>query len=603
MRFCSGRFARRWLVASVAVATVLGGGASAFAASSPVSADHARQVQPPAAGAPAPATARAAANAAGTPASSPPEFTTTANPVTLDPPVKVPPTKPVVVTITDHASFGNAPPPATSTVTLPKGDWSTVVLDITGTEQGTQFDRLLNVYDGATQIFLGVTPEPTPAGITWHVQKDVTGYLPLLTGKQTFSTTVDNFLGGADQGIPVITAKLLFYPADRAAGFAPTHVAGLADPALAGDAMNQTGPAATATDPGVPNDIVPIVPSGDSNDFNTVDPGQTLTSSVTLPDNITTATLDPYAAGQNNDEFWWSLSPAFREIEVSIDGKPAGVVWPYPYVYTGGVNPLIWRPLTGIHTLDIPSYRIDLTPFAGLLSSGGPHTISLTVVNNDNFWLAGGDLMLTTGGQPVSGSVASDTLSFPTASTVTSTNALGNSDQPVLSESAAASYAISGTVRQGGRTWTDTLNQSLQFGNDQSNIGSSCTSGCFQWVHQETTSSAAETITGPGVHVDRTDKSSYTIDSPEAQLENTSGSDFFLPASVTQQLTDVASDGSDQTSLSESIVGYGALEEDNSVPSITNGETTGTVTQDDNGDTFIRTVTTRGGVIVQDVTG
>jgi hypothetical protein len=211
--------------------------------------------------------------------------------------------------------------------------------------------------------------------------------------------------------------------------------------------------------------------------------------------------------------------------------------------------------------------------------------------------------MLTTGGQSVSGSVTSDTLSFPTASTVTSTNAMGTSDQPVLSESAAASYAISGTVRQGGRAWTDTLNQSLQFGNDQSNIGSSCISGCFQWVHQETTSSAAETITGPGVHVDRTDKSSYTIDSPEAQLENTSGSDFFLPASVTQQLTDVASDGSDQTSLSESIVGYGALEEDNSVPSITNGETTGTVTQDDNGDTFIRTVTTRGGVIVQDVTG
>jgi Peptide N-acetyl-beta-D-glucosaminyl asparaginase amidase A len=603
MRLGAGRHARSWLVVSAAAVIVVGGGASAFAASSSTGGDHARQVQPPAAGASAPTTVKAGVNAAATPASSPAEFSTTANPVTLDPPVKVPPTKPVAVTIADNASFGNAPPPATSTVTLPAGDWSTVVLDITGTEQGRQYDRLLNVYDGATQIFVGSTPEPTTAGITWHVQKDITGYLPILKGKQTFSTTVDNYLSGVDQGIPVITAKLLFYPADYAAGYAPTHVAGLADPALAGDAINQTGPASAATDPGVPSDVVPIVPSGDSNDFNTVNTGQTLSSSVTLPDNITTATLDLYAVGQINDEFWWGLSPAFREIEVSVDGKPAGVVWPYPYVYTGGVNPLVWRPLTGIHTLDIPSYRIDLTPFAGLLSGGGPHTISLYVVNNNGYWLAGGALLLTTGGQPVSGSVAADTLSFPTSSTVTTADALGNSDQPVTSESAAASYSISGTVRQAGQTWTDRLDQSLQFGNDQTYIDPSCTTTCYQWAHQETTSSASETVTGPGVHMDRTDKSSYTIDAPNGYLQNADGSDFFLPATVTQQLTDVASAGSYQTSLSESILGYGALEEDNSAPTISNGETTGTITQDDNGQTYIRTITTRGGVIVQDLTG
>ncbi|HEY6785948.1 MAG TPA: peptide-N4-asparagine amidase, partial [Trebonia sp.] len=62
------------------------------------------------------------------------------------------------------------------------------------------------------------------------------------------------------------------------------------------------------------------------------------------------------------------------------------------------MNPLIWRPLTGIHTMDIPSYRLDLTPFAGLLSGAGPHTISLYVVNNAGYWLAGGALLLTSGG-------------------------------------------------------------------------------------------------------------------------------------------------------------------------------------------------------------
>jgi hypothetical protein len=601
----SVRLSRRWLAVSTAAVVIfgsgaaLGGGALALASASGGS-GHARRVQPPAAGAAAGLKAAARAGASG--ASSPAEFSTTANPVTLDPPVRVPPTKPVVVTIADNASFGNAPPPATSTVPLPSGRWATVVLDITGSEQGRQYDRLLDVYDGATQIFLGVTPEPTAAGITWHVQKDITGYLPILRGTQTFSTTVDNYLSGADNGIPVITAKLLFYPAGG--GFQPARPASLASPALAGDAINETGPSSPSVAPGVPTQVVPIVPSGASTDFNTVNAGQTVSATVTVPDDITTATLDLYAVGQINDEFWWGMSPAFREIEVSVDGKPAGVVWPYPYVYTGGVNPLIWRPLTGIHTMDIPSYRLDLTPFAGLLSGTGPHTIGLTVVNNTGYWLAGGALLLTSGGAPVSGTVTSDTLNFPDSSSVSTSSALGNSNQPVTSESASDTYRIAGTVTQDGRTWTDALGQSLQFGNDQTYVNPSCSGPCYQWAHQETTASGSETITGPGARVTRADQSSYTTDAPNGYLTNASGSDFFLPASVSQQLTDVATQGWYRTSLSESVIGYGALEEDSSAPTISNGETTGTITSDDGGGAvYQRTITTRGGVIVQDLAG
>jgi len=186
---------------------------------------------------------------------------------------------------------------------------------------------------------------------------------------------------------------------------------------------------------------------------------------------------------------------------------------------------------------------------------------------------------------------------------VTTQHALGDSNQPVDSESASTAYAISGTVTQGGRTWTDTVRQALQFGNDQSNIDPSCTSTCYQWGHQETTSSASETVTGPGAHVARSDKSSFTIDMPNGYEQNSGGSDFFLPASVTQQLTDVAADGPYRTSLSETITGYGALEEDNTAPTITNGETTGTITWDDGGSLYERTITTRGGQIVQDLTG
>jgi hypothetical protein len=594
--------ARRPVVIGVAALMVgaLGGSISAVAATGHgAGPDHPRRVAPAVAG---------VARAAGTRASgaaTPGEFTTTANPVALDAPVRVPPTAPVVVTIADHAAFGNGPPPATSTVRLPQGRWAEVVLDVTGTETGRQYDRLLEIFDGASQIFLGVTPEPTPAGITWHAQKDITGYLPILAGSRTFTTFVDNYLSSVDTGIPTITAKLLFYRA--AGGFRAAQPASLAGPALAGDAINEAGPATPVQHPGVPTQVVPVLPSGASDTLGTVNAGQTLSASVSLPDNVTTATLDLYAVGQSTDEFWWSLEPAFREIEVTIDGKLAGVVQPFPYVYTGGVNPLIWRPLSGIRTLDIPSYRLDLTPFAGLLS--GTHTIGLTVVNNAGYWLAGGSLLLTAGGSPTTGRLVSDTLS-PTASQVTTTDALGSASQPVTSESANAVYAITGQVTQGGRTWTDTLRQSLQFGDDQSDINPSCSGPCYQWVHGEVTQSASETVSGPGARVARSDTSSWTIDAPNGYLQNADGSDFFLPAAVSQQLTDVASQSGGflppyRASLSESIIGYGALEEDNGAASITDGDTTGTITAQDSGDgpgtLYQRTVVARGGVIVQDL--
>ncbi|HUN34340.1 MAG TPA: peptide-N4-asparagine amidase [Trebonia sp.] len=585
----------RWLIAFAVTILVLGGAAAADAASGPA------HLKTDATVGASPSGVKAAL-AGGTQApGGPPEFTTTADPVSLDAPVRVPPTRPTVVTIADNAPFGNAPSPSTDTVALPNGHWSTVVMSITGTEKGRQYDRLAEVYDGPTQIFLGVTPEPTPAGITWHVQKDITGYLPILSGTRSFSTYVDNYLSSIDTGIPVLTVKLYFYPAGG--GYAAAHVATTSDPGLAGDAINQAGPATPADDPGVPNDVVTLVPSGDTSDFNTINAGSSLSATVTLPDDIRSASLDLYAVGQSTDEFWWGLTPAFREIDVSVDGRPAGVVWPDAFVYTGGVNPLIWRPLTGVDTLDIPSYRLDLTPFAGLLSSGGPHTITLTVAGNAGYWLAGGALLLSAGGPAVSGSVTADTLSLPTSSAVTTSDALGSPASVTSAESASASYRIAGTVTQGGRTWTDALSQSLQFAGDQTNIDSSCTTDCYQWVHQETTSAATETVSGRyGRPVTRHDDTSWTIDAPNGYQQNTDGSDFFIPASVSQSYTDVASGGGYATSLSESVTGYGALEEDNSAATITNGDTTGIITVHDGGYVYQRTIVTHGGTIVQDLT-
>jgi hypothetical protein len=74
---------------------------------------------------------------------------------------------------------------------------------------------------------------------------------------------------------------------------------------------------------------------------------------------------------------------AYRQIEVYIDGMPAGFTYPFPVLYTGGINPLLWRPLTGIYSFNIPPYSFDLTPFAGVLNDGKEHVFGVRVLGNN----------------------------------------------------------------------------------------------------------------------------------------------------------------------------------------------------------------------------
>jgi hypothetical protein len=52
-------------------------------------------------------------------------------------------------------------------------------------------------------------------------------------------------------------------------------------------------------------------------------------------------------------------------------------------VFTGGIDPYLWRPVPGVQTFDFEPYRIDVTPFAGLLDNGQPHTVSVSAVTGD----------------------------------------------------------------------------------------------------------------------------------------------------------------------------------------------------------------------------
>ena len=156
-------------------------------------------------------------------------------------------------------------------------------------------------------------------------------------------------------------------------------------------------------------------------------PSDNASVTVPFPRNVRRAVVSISACGQADEEFWFgnvfesdrytfpkispmlSYSP-FREVQLLIDGKLAGVVWPFPIIFTGGVVPGLWRPLVGIDAFDLRENEIDITPWLPILCNGSPegHTFEVRVagIKDDmhgsgklselvgNYWLVTGKIFL-----------------------------------------------------------------------------------------------------------------------------------------------------------------------------------------------------------------
>lgn len=69
----------------------------------------------------------------------------------------------------------------------------------------------------------------------------------------------------------------------------------------------------------------------------------------------------------------------FREVQLLIDGNLAGVAWPFPIIFTGGVVPGLWRPVVGIDAFDLKEDEIDITPWLPLLCDGRGHRFEIRI--------------------------------------------------------------------------------------------------------------------------------------------------------------------------------------------------------------------------------
>ena len=385
------------------------------------------------------------------------------NTVTADPPVSRPHVKPCVVTLFSGLQFVDfsvptyqyQPPSACP------GPWQKVVFtaDFSVTA-GRQFDRTAIVDMGFVNLYFGTTAEPRASlAPSWHVERDVTDYSALFASPQSGSVILGNIVNSTYTGIISGSASLEFYPGSE-------H-----------DSAQR-----------VPDAVLPLRQSNGSSGFN--EPAflatstDQLASTLTLPGNVEKAYLDVITQSQIGDEFWYSCVPndvatelqscggtAFREAEVSIDGQPAGVAPVYPWIYTGGVDPFFWEPIPGVQALNFVPYRVNLTPFAGVLSNGLPHTIALSVFNANNYFSATATLLLFLdhGATQVTGAVTKNTIgSGPTPSIQQNltTDSSGNVSGNVTTNS-VRSFRVAGYVNTShGRVGTD-IRQQVSFGNLQ----------------------------------------------------------------------------------------------------------------------------------------
>jgi hypothetical protein len=246
-----------------------------------------------------------------------------------------------------------------------------VVINFTAVSEGRQYDRLAVMFLGNTEVWRTSTAEPVPhPGIRWEYIKDMTPYLSLWKQPQKFMFNLGNLINANHTGSfnTTMTASFYLEQTDKEA----------ARPA---DLIIPFAYKRRATD-GVPLFTLPQ---------------DNATTTVTFPRNANLAVFSISATGQSLEEFWWSnvlqsdastfnatvgilpaLSP-FREVQLYIDDHLAGVVWPFPVIFTGGVVPGFHRPIVGIDVFDLRDHEIDITPWLPVLSDGNEHTFTMRV--------------------------------------------------------------------------------------------------------------------------------------------------------------------------------------------------------------------------------
>ncbi len=324
------------------------------------------------------------------------------------------------------------------------------------------------MYLGDVEVFRTSTAEPTTNDIVWSYFKDMSQYNVLWKERQKIIFELGNLVNDIYTGSFSVAVTAYFSYEENVK---------TADVVLPISAQNSARNSSSA--------------------FNV--PSQEAKISYKFKPQISRAIVSVSACGQSTEEFWWSnvfssdtgtfdndlgelygYSP-FREIQLSIDGTLAGVVWPFPIIFTGGVSPGFWRPIVGADAFDLRAPEIDITPFLPLLTDGSYHSFEFKVMGlevSDNgtatlsniigpYWVVSGNIFLylsesSDAQSPIHATFGQEPEIIAPAPTFTITRELGQNStggNVSLEYSVVAERAI--MIKSSGFLWK----QSLSFSN------------------------------------------------------------------------------------------------------------------------------------------
>ncbi|KAJ7139541.1 peptide N-acetyl-beta-D-glucosaminyl asparaginase amidase A-domain-containing protein [Mycena epipterygia] len=286
------------------------------------------------------------------------------------------------------------------------GQWATISLNLSVYSIGTQYDRLSAIYLSHSEIWRSSSAEPTKTGTIWITVKDATHFTPLFAKPGDLMMDFSNIIA------PDLLLDGVFEVILSATFYAPT----------------KNFPAAVTSDMIIPlSNLNATLPN-----FFTITDDVGGVTTVTLPDSAIEAYVEVFCSGNSAEEFWYLNTPdefmpdfpassgligkgPFREVQVLVDGRLAGVVWPYGVIYTGGITPSNWRPLTSYGAYDSPTYWVDITAFIPvLLDERTNHTVTLRVVGQgtsapsfNSDWFVSGSIHVRKGNAKTTGKMTS----------------------------------------------------------------------------------------------------------------------------------------------------------------------------------------------------
>jgi len=487
--------------------------------------------------------------AAAQPTPVPPLTIGSANTATADPAVPHPRTTPCRVPLFTDLQFADfspklfayAPPAACP------GPWQKVVLEADySVEAGRQFDRTATLWIGGVNVYFGTTAEPSrTVARAWHIERDLTEYSQLLQMPSQGRAELGNLVNGTFTSSLWGTAQIAFYP--RRSKDADEGTAAIADL------------------------VLPLSASATGGTVALFDPSAELSGTLQLPRNVERAYLDVILQHQGaNDEFWYACVPtnlagelqsctgtAFREGQLSIDGQPAGVVPIFPWIFTGGVDPLFWRPIPAPQALNFVPYRVDVTPFAGVLSDGQPHRLAIKVTNNSQYFSTTATLLLYLdhGSTQVTGAVTQNTIGTPspTVNPVLNTDPATGTVTGTVTTTSSRRFVLAGWVKTShGRIQTE-IAQTIDFSNLQQFVSPQSLPETFvQNIRQSTAISSTTRVRGGSRSGETTVRLSWPLEMDLTVNIDQSGGFVSQIGKVKQAYNRVDSNGDDSSLVSNS---------------------------------------------------